>query len=128
MSTKTGRLFIAIDGNSIGRVIGGYILAERFTGLKAFSEYVSGTVQALKRDMEARGGQVYLAGGDNLLACMPQDGLEEVCRLVADAQTEKLRFAIGVGPTSRHVYLALKYAKTFGHRRVDYDDDFTCQD
>ena len=126
--TSVGDVFVAIDGNGIGRVIEGCILAERFAELTAFSEQVTRIVQTLKHAIEIRGGEVYLAGGDNLLARMPRNGLEEVCRQVADSETARLHFAIGVGLDSRGAYLALKYAKTFSHRRVDYDGGFTCLD
>ena len=68
-------MIISIDGNSIGKMIEKYILAEKLSELEDFSRSISDYLIRIKGIIERYAGKVYMCGGDNILACIDDDNI-----------------------------------------------------
>ena len=107
-------LYVSIDGNNIGRELERLMLGERLEELKIFSETMLQTISKIVRHVEEIGGEVIMAGGDNVLARMSESNANELSRWVAKLKTDKISFSVGIGNNVKMAYLALKYAKVNG--------------
>ena len=126
-------MFIAIDGDDVGRSLELYILDNRIeeleffaTALKQKFEWFANKLHHLFR------ARIHMIGGDSILASCESD-LEILKRLESLRheffQHEFPTLSIGIGDTPREAYLALKYAKLRGKNRLitfeDINDEKT---
>ena len=108
----TKNLFISIDANETGKSLEKIIFAEDHAGLRAFSDKMKQMVYDLESYLKDRGASVYMAGGDNVLAEIPEDLIPEIIAYTRNLnQTQNMRFSVGVGRSAAQSYMALKYAK-----------------
>lgn len=109
-------MFLAIDGDDIGRAVERLIVLATADEVAAFSQAVDAALDDITQRIEERGALVILRGGDSLLAEMPEIRPEEIEQLLAGA-SGTLTFSAGTGGTMRNAFLALKLAKASGKRR-----------
>ena len=107
-------VFVAIDGNQIGCHIERLLFTGRLEELSDYSLRITASVRSFVKSIEGLGGKVVMAGGDNVLASMPRDGVEKFLSRIHFFATAELTFSTGIGDTPVEAYLALKYAKTEG--------------
>ncbi len=106
-------MYIAIDGNSIGKFIEKLILSNRLAELSEFSNQMNSTIQYLCNAIESRNGNVYMAGGDNILAEIQESHIYEIINIVKEINnTNAYKFSVGISENLIDTYLALKYAKS----------------
>ena len=107
----------------IGRKIEKYILDEELEELSVFSRQLSVTVNRIEDSVLSMGGRVYMAAGDNVLAKISRENVEELVISWKSMMPEKLfTFSVGIGNTPAEAYLAIKYAKVCGRFAVFYRD------
>ena len=107
-------LYVSIDGNNIGRELERLMLGERLEELKVFSETMLLIISKIAQHVEKLGGEVIMAGGDNVLARMSESDANELSKWVSKMRTDKISFSVGIGDNVKMAYLALKYAKVNG--------------
>lgn len=113
------QLYVSLDANLIGKKIEKFILGEELEELAVFSKRLSETVNMIEKSILSMGGQVYMAAGDNVLAKISRENLEELVTVWKDnIPTELFSFSVGIGDTAVEAYLAIKYAKVSGYFAV----------
>jgi hypothetical protein len=111
----TVRSFVAIDGDRIGHRIEGLILRSELLALAEFSQAVHTFLDEANDVIRSLGGEVYLCGGDNILAELDSDMVSELLRRFTwPIQPRPFTFSVGIGPTASLALLALRYAKSVG--------------
>ncbi len=104
-------MFVAIDGDKIGKRLEQYIVQEELVNLSSLSKDILEYVQAFKElVVKKHHGSVYMAGGDNLFA-----ELTDVDKFLEDFfnyPKGNYHFSVGIGEKAVLAYLALKVAKT----------------
>lgn len=103
-------LFIAIDGNSTGRILENYIFNSKLEELSVFSNSVKRRINTLEEKIIDLNGTVIMCGGDNILAFISSEQIKGIIQCVYSLSDE-LTFSIGIGKEPIDCYLALKYAK-----------------
>ena len=112
-------MYIAIDGDSMGKKIEYYILENKLDDLRKFSEKILNNICNMKSLIENEGGKVYMAGGDNILAYIPDKIVISVIKKIRTLVYDQF-FSIGYANNVQGAYLALNYAKTKGKNKVIY--------
>lgn len=102
-------IYISIDGNGVGKIIEEKILSDNLLPLKEISQKITLQIQYLTEWIEKHGGIVYLSGGDNILAYIHIQYLDELINKIY--YFKDVAFSIGLGNNPKDAYLALKYAK-----------------
>ena len=110
------QMFISIDGNNVGKVLEKYILCNQLETLTTFSLTLRDKIETVRRLILCQAGEVYLAGGDNIMACVDTAVIPIIVAEVYAVESEDIKFSIGIGETAISAYLALKYAKAIGSR------------
>lgn len=104
-------IFIAIDGNNIGRKIEYLILDEKLEELQNFSNEISHRVRQISHAIESTGGKIFMSGGDNILAEISNTQTDFLIDVLKKNQTDRFTFSMGIGNNTKMAYLALKCAK-----------------
>lgn len=105
-------IYLAVDGNNIGKMLEKYILLNDFCELSSFSQKISNKVKLLVQIVKNHSGEVLLAGGDNVLAKIDAENVNSILEKINQLQENDLQFAVGLGETAINAYLALKYSKS----------------
>jgi len=110
-------IFIAIDGDNIGRKLEEYIVNEEFSKLFFFSNNLKQYFSKIKNIALKNHSNILLFGGDSVIIKIKEDNvsffLEEIKALKTD-----ITISIGIGKTLRQAYFALKEAKALGRNRI----------
>ena len=110
-SENVNRVFIAIDCNETGKRIERLILSEELNNLKHFSEELTVAIVETASYITAYDGEVYLAGGDNILARVSEAAVSSIYQYFSTKVGPEVTFECGLGDSPVDAYLALKYAK-----------------
>jgi len=104
-------MYIALDGDFVGRKIETLILSENLEELKAYNTFVTKRILDIERFIIGNKGVIYLSGGDNILAFDPD--FEQTIGFLTklNENGNGLIFSVGIGAEVKLAYLALKYAK-----------------
>ncbi len=106
-------MILSIDGNNVGKKIEQYIFAGSLFELAQFSKKITDYINTLKDVIESYDGRVYMCGGDNILASVSNDKVQDVIRKIYNIHApEKVTFSIGLGNTPSLAYLALQKRKS----------------
>ncbi len=82
-------------------------------GVKEFSHQITQSIRNFEKAIKETGGDIYFSGGDNILAFVKDEYLNNIIQLVKEVNTHSnYSFSVGLGSTLRDVYLALKYSKS----------------
>lgn len=115
-------LYIAIDGDDVGRRLEHSMLINDQNNLIDFSNRFNESMTWLERILEQTfQAQIIFNGGDNLLAKLQQNDfdlgkLTIIAKSFLAKSTSTL--SIGIGTNMRQAYFALKLAKTSGKNRI----------
>jgi len=110
-------MIISIDGNSIGKKLEWYIFSEALEELSVFSQSITDYLFKLKSIIETHGGTVYMCGGDNILAYISNDKLNELIRNINMVSPPSgVTFAIGLGETPSLALMALTRRKSINDK------------
>ena len=106
-------IYIAIDGDNTGKRLEKYILSEDLAGVREFSNQITRAVQSIESLIREKGGEIFILGGDNILAYVKDECINYIIRSVNEVNTGgNYSFSVGLGSTLKDVYLALKYSKS----------------
>jgi hypothetical protein len=113
------KIYISIDGDNIGKKIEKYILNEDLLGMKEFSYQIAQSIRTFERVIKETGGDVYISGGDNILAFVKDNYVNNIIQLVNELNSKKtFSFSVGLAYTIQDVYLALKYCKSISAGKI----------
>ena len=122
------RLYVAIDGNEIGKIIDKYILSEELEKLGCFSRMMNKCVADIESFILDNHGLLIMAGGDNIFAELPEAEINSLKDYVAKKnKTMEFDFSVGFSTSPLGAYLALKYAKANHLFSVFYEDGSICE-
>lgn len=111
-------MYIALDGDFVGRKIETLILAERLDELFMYNQLVSNTILAIEELIKSHDGQIFLCGGDNILAY--DEKYTETIDFLSkfNLQSIDLQFSVGYASNVKLSYFALKYAKRYESGKI----------
>jgi GTP cyclohydrolase III len=109
--------FVALDGDQVGRRIEKLILSAKLSELSSYSKSVLDAIKTLESILLKAGGQVYITGGDNLLAEVTDIDLF-LSNFISLRDELVCSFCVGIGKDSIEAYLALKFAKSCAPRTI----------
>ena len=117
-------VYIAIDGDSIGKLLEKYILTEDLVRLSALSAEIQQDVDKLSVLIEEAQGSVIMKGGDNILSLCVSEQIEDVIFVINQINSAReYHFSVGVAETAVNAYMALKYAKLSGNTVIRFVSD-----
>ena len=117
-------VYIAIDGDSIGKLLEKYILTEDLVRLSALSAEIQQDVDKLSMLLEEAQSSVIMKGGDNILSLCASEQVEAVIVVITQINSvREYHFSVGVANTAVNAYMALKYAKLSGNTVVRFVSD-----
>ncbi len=111
-------MFIAIDGDDVGRRLEYLIVKSTPHEVEEFSKYIGSAVESIVDRLLRIDGKIIVRGGDNILAEIRPLSSAEVKDLVNFPATGAgIQFSVGTGETLVSAFLALKLAKAGGKNR-----------
>ena len=117
------KIYVAVDGNEIGKIIEKYLFCENLEELSRFSETMKKSVNEISSFIEKCEGALVMSGGDNILACLPADNYPVVKEYIRKFNENCIfNFSIGVSSYPLGSYMALKYAKLNHFYSVKFDN------
>jgi len=118
MTTMTSDLYILGDVDRVRERIERHLLAGKLDALKQFSDTLTAEVGALARRIhKAFSADIIMAGGDDVLFCVPQDrysktDLETIAQQFASESGCTISFGVAADITT--AYVNLRRAKSSG--------------
>lgn len=109
-------IYLAIDGDDVGREVERLVLSGALDELERFSAALEARISQLSSALCELGGEVKLKGGDSVLAVFSSHVAHaELFTALSPllAPREGVTFSVGLGESPRGAWLALKVAKTF---------------
>lgn len=118
-----GSLYLAVDGDDVGRKIEFFIVTNKMELLSDFfKNFQSAMIWLEKKLAHEFNAQIIFNGGDSLLASLQVDGIS-VSKLeslrVDFASLAKATLSFGLGENPRQAFFALKLAKASGKDRIE---------
>ncbi|MFW8626697.1 mCpol domain-containing protein [Deinococcus sp. ME38] len=117
-------IFVAIDGDSVGKLIEKLILDEDEVHLNQVSKTIQRAIYRCSERSVALGAEVIFGAGDNVLIKSDQSIEQNIIDLfIEETANLPVKFSIGVGCSMTNAYLSLKIAKirqTGIHRIYNY--------
>lgn len=123
--TSGSTLWLLADGDGVGDRLELSLLDNEATQASQLSQVLREAVEELARTIRSwQGAEVFFAAGDEVLARVPRDSVEE--RLLEDARASfknqtGCSLSVGVGPDPRSATMALRRAKLLGKDRVSFE-------
>lgn len=106
------KIYVAIDGNEIGKIIEKYLFCENLEELSKFSTTMNDCIIKIGLFIEKNKGILIMSGGDNILAGLPEDAFPSLKKYISKcSQNTNFSFSIGISTYPLGSYFALKYAK-----------------
>jgi GTP cyclohydrolase III len=105
-----GDAYLLIDGDKVGETIDLFVLQNDLEGLARFTDALDAAVARIADLARSMGGSVHMAGGDNVLARLP-DAEAFLARLPDAVAGTPCTFSVGIGLDARHAHDALLVAK-----------------
>ncbi len=108
------KVYYAIDGDDIGKVIEKYLLEENARNASLFSALVENKLEAIKLFFEKYNAEIIFCAGDSLLV-----QIDEIIKIPIElTESSDITFSIGIGDSLSNAVLALKKAKGLGKNRT----------
>lgn len=112
------KIYIGLDGDSIGRVIEEYLITNQVQKMKEFSNLIISALEQIKEQAIILGGEVIFCSGDSILVSGNFDqSFAEFARKKFQEITQRTA-SVGVGYSTANTYLGLKLAKSRGGNQV----------
>lgn len=117
------QIFIAVDGDSAGQLVGRAVLANDVQGLRDVSERINHGQDVIRDWAMTNGGTMISAGGDEGNVVVPADAFHSIEQLRADyVHAIGLTLTCGVGSTLSEAGKALMVGKLRGKNQIcQYD-------
>lgn len=114
------KMYVGLDGDSIGRVIESLLIKNRPKEVIVFSKKIVSALESIRLDVINRNGNILFCSGDSILFYGEFD--IEFCNFILKKfKDETGRTAsIGIGRTTAEAYLGLKLAKSRGGDSVEF--------
>lgn len=112
-------MFIAIDGNSTGKILEKLIFSNDLTKLTQFSTMLQLKIKMMRDVIVDYSGNIIMAGGDNILAEIPSSSCDRIIQEFGSLVIDDYSFSISLSTSVQGVYLGLKYAKAANLRKVE---------
>ncbi|MGJ5631792.1 mCpol domain-containing protein [Nostoc sp. CALU 1950] len=124
-----GSLYLAVDGDDVGRKIEFFIVTDQMEQLSNFSHNFQSSMLWLAETLSDEfNAKIIFNGGDSLLARLQSDAIS-VSRLeslrIEFASFSKTTLSFGIGDNSLQAYFALKLAKATGKDRIEIFQEYT---
>ena len=114
-----GNLFIAIDADNAGRMVGRAVLANDVQGLSDASSRIELGQEIIRRWVEECGGKRISSGGDEFTGEIPSGALDQIEQLRSDYQfTTQLTITVGAGASLAEAGKSLMAGKFRGKDQV----------
>lgn len=125
MREDYAEVYVAIDGDDVGRRLEQLIARDIENDVVAFSFVVNEWIRKLSEYVQVHGGSVVFASGDSVLCRVPASASQALYGLTSDGD-EEVTFSCGVGHTMSEAMMALKLAKARGRNQlVIWDECFS---
>ncbi len=112
-------IYIAIDGDSIGKLLEKYIFSGNENDLHRFSSSIQEDIDEISNIIISFSGTIIMKGGDNILAKCDMNSVNDILKQVQTLNIKRdYHFSTGLGDTITASYMALKYAKLSHHNVV----------
>lgn len=120
---NSGNLYLAIDADNAGRMVGRAVLANDIPGLTEVSSRIDMGQEIIADWVTAQGGKKISGGGDEFTAEIPSGSLEQLEQLRSDYQfATQLTITVGVGSNLAEAGKSLMAGKFRGKDQVvQYD-------
>lgn len=113
-------MYIAIDGDSVGKRLQQLILDEKLDELKSFSNSINDTVSRFAQLLEKHGAVIYLNGGDNIFAECTRECAQIVAEYVhTENEKKQICYSVAIGENTQDAYIGLNYAKSGRVRYIE---------
>ena len=114
--------FIAVDGDSIGKLLEKYIFTNDLDGLCALSSKIQKDIDIISLLFQKRNWSVIMKGGDNILCRCDLNDVGDVIKKILQINCQcEYHFSVGIGNSAVNAYMALKYAKLSGNTVVQFN-------
>jgi minimal CRISPR polymerase domain len=110
-------LYVAIDGDDVGRRLEGLVVRGEVDELRRFSRGVDGDLDTLANILESIAFDSFVKGGDTILACGPAHDPAWFARHLT---TVTITISVGLGRSLTEAFLGLKIAKASGKNQIVY--------
>lgn len=104
-------LYLAIDGDQVGKRLEQLILVSDISSVVTLSNAITNQFSELQQLLEEAGLEITLAAGDMLIGFGESNKVRQASRLL---KSTTVSLSAGVGRDIRAAYLALRYAKSLG--------------
>ncbi len=112
------KMYLGLDGDSIGREIEKLIIKNQPQKLTKFSNQITTVIEKIKSELVEKGGEIIFYGGDSILV-FGEFTKEDAHKILKDFKDSTSKTAsIGIGKTMGEAYLSLKLAKANGGNKV----------
>jgi GTP cyclohydrolase III len=113
-------VYIAIDGDSIGKLLEKYILCNDLEKLHNMSMNIQKDIDFIENIIKKMNGTVFMKGGDNILCLCESINLKTVIDAILSINKERdYHFSVGIAKSATSAYVSLKYAKLSGNTVVE---------
>src|ERR1035437_2992847 len=124
-------IFVSMDGDSVGNLVGRAALADDVESLNDVSIHIEAGKELIRDFVRRHAGPIISAGGDEINARLPLDAVEEIESLRTDySYIVKATLSVGVGEKLSQSSKALMVAKLRGKNQIlqyapDVEDEWT---
>ncbi len=104
--------YIAIDGDSIGKLLEKYIVTNNLDRLRLLSADIQHDIDHLSDLITNIHGYIIMKGGDNILCQCDVEYSDNIIEELLNINNDReYHFSVGIGNNAINAYLALKHAK-----------------
>lgn len=113
-------IYVAIDGDDIGRKLASSYLANRVDNLKATKDLIDLKTKEISDFLSSLGYDVFFCAADGVTGVLKADQIDtfSLYQGIENIGGSEISFSVGVGKSLRESYVALLYAKSTGKARV----------
>lgn len=113
-------IYVAIDGDDIGRKLASSYLANRPDNLKATKDLIDIKTRKISELLSSLGYDVFFCAADGVTGALEADKINSssLYQEIESIGGREISFSVGVGKSLRESYVALLYAKSTGKARV----------
>lgn len=113
-------IYVAIDGDDIGRKLASSYLANRPDSLKATRDLIDLKTRKISELLSSLGYEVLFCAADGVTGALKADRINtsSLYQEIEIIGGNEISFSVGVGRSLRESYVALLYAKSTGKARI----------
>lgn len=117
MRVEDGDVYVAIDGDDVGRRLEQLLSRDKEDEVVAFAVVIDEWIRKCSEYVQERGGNVVFAAGDSVLCRVPAGASQSIYAMTKDVDHD-VTFSCGVGNTMSEAMMALKMAKARGRDQL----------